>query len=552
MKRILYTLIALATTLTSGAQIERAAQSVFTLTTFSKDGTLIASCHGVFTGNGGEAITLWKPLVGADHATVIDAKGNERAVTAVTGANEIYDVARITVEGKTTAAPVAATASRQGDKVWLMHYSVQKPQTSQRNIQSVETFMDRYAYYLFSSTVSENMAGCPFVNAKGEVIGLLQTDATGEKISATDASFINSLTVANGLAVASPTLKQTGIPTAYPADHDQAAVMLALAADQGDSLKYQRYIDAFITHFPTATEGYTARATSQMEQGRAAEADATMRQALTRVEKKDETHSAYARLIYQKQFMQGTDSFPQWTLDRALEEATAAYTANPQPLYKHQQGQILYTKNEFQQAYDIFMALTETNLRSGDLYYEAAQCKSQLKAPHSEVMALLDSAIAASPQPLGALGAPYVLARGTAHFDAGEYKLAVQDFNQYDSLMLGRPISSDFYHTRYQAEMQIRQYQQALNDISRAILMQRDSPTLWAEKASLHLRFNQTEDAMKSAAICTQIAPEYADGYILLGVASMVAGKKEEGTKALLRAKELGDPRADEYLKKYK
>ena len=100
--------------------------------------------------------------------------------------------------------------------------------------------------------------------------------------------------------------------------------------------------------------------------------------------------------------------------------------------------------------------------------------------------------------------------------------------------------------------MQIRQYQQALNDIDRAILLKRDEPTLWAEKGSLHLRFNQLEKAIQAASICTEIAPEYADGYIILGLASMLSDKKEEGRKALLKAKELGDARADEYLEKYK
>ena len=198
------------------------------------------------------------------------------------------------------------------------------------------------------------------------------------------------------------------------------------------------------------------------------------------------------------------------------------------------------------------MELTKTPIRNGDLFYSAAQCKTQMKAPDAEIVALLDSATAVSPQPLNFVGAPYVLARATHYYNIGEYRKAVIDFNQYDSLMQGRPITSNFYYIRHKAEMEIHQYQQALNDMDRAILLQRDSPTLWAEKASLHLRFSQTDKAIRSAEICTQLAPEYADGYILLGVANMVAKNKEEGTKALMKAKELGDERADEYLKKYK
>ena len=133
-----------------------------------------------------------------------------------------------------------------------------------------------------------------------------------------------------------------------------------------------------------------------------------------------------------------------------------------------------------------------------------------------------------------------------------DFRKAVTDFNEYDSLMQGRPISSDFYYVRHKAELEIHQYQQAINDIDRAIILQRDSPTLWAEKAALHVRFNQADKALRSATICTKLAPEYADGYILLGIANMLSKNKAEGTKAFLKAKELGDPRADEYMKKYK
>src|SRR3712207_3152365 len=62
------------------AAVVKAAKAVFTLTTFKKDGSLLASSHGVFVGNNGEAITLWNPLKGADKAVIIDANGNKHNV----------------------------------------------------------------------------------------------------------------------------------------------------------------------------------------------------------------------------------------------------------------------------------------------------------------------------------------------------------------------------------------------------------------------------------------------------------------------------------------
>lgn len=552
MKKIIYIAFALLVATNCSAQIESAAKSVFSLTTFKKDGTLLASTHGVFVGDKGEAISSWKPFVGADSAVVIDAKGKQSVVSALIGANELYNVCKFKVDGNTQPASVATAASKKGEKVWILQYSVNKPLIDQRNVQSVEPFMEKYAYYLFSSNIDESADGCPVVNSKGQVIGVIQISKDGQQIVATDANFMNDMTVENGLAIANPVLRQSFIPIDFPKNHEQAAVMLTLTAEQRDTLMYNKYVKAFIQRFPGYVEGYNALANRQLAKADFSGVDTTIKTALEKVAKKEDVHSAYSRLIYNKVSNLPDSIYPSWNADKALEEANKAYDIDHQPLYVHQQALAYFVKKDYVTAYDKFMELTKTPIRNGDLFYSAAQCKTQMKAPDAEIVALLDSAIAVSPQPLNFVGAPYVLARATHYYNIGEYRKAVIDFNQYDSLMQGRPITSNFYYIRHKAEMEIHQYQQALNDMDRAILLQRDSPTLWAEKASLHLRFSQTDKAIRSAEICTQLAPEYADGYILLGVANMVAKNKEEGTKALMKAKELGDERADEYLKKYK
>jgi len=552
MKKIIYIAIALLIACNCNAQIERAAKSVFTLTTFKKDGSLLVSSHGVFVSSDGEAISSWTPFIGADHAIVIDALGNQMDVMSIIGTNELYDICKFRVSGKTKPATIANTPALKNEKVWIVGYSNKSPQIDQRNVQRTETFMNKYTYYIFSSNIPENSESCPLVNSKGEVIGLLQHSKTSEDVCATDIRYANDFTVKNGLSINEPVLKQTEIPVDLPNDKDQATVMLTLANEQKDSLKYVKYINAFINKFPSAIEGYNAQAENLTNANDFAGATATMESAINKVNKKDEAHSAYSHLIFQKEIYKNQIPYSSWNLDKALEEAKEAYKINPLPTYQHQQAQIIFSKGDYNLAYDMFISLTKTPIRNGEFFYEAAQCKTQLKAPHKEIMELLDSAIVASPQPLNQIGAPFVLARGTEYFNAGDYKNSVIDFNRYDSLMYGRPISSEFYYTREKAEMQIHQYQQALNDINRAVFLSRDQPTLWAEKASLHLRFNQLDDAIKSATICTQLAPGYADGYILLGVAQMSNKNKIEGEKALLKAKELGDARADQYLKKYK
>ena len=220
------------------------------------------------------------------------------------------------------------------------------------------------------------------------------------------------------------------------------------------------------------------------------------------------------------------------------------------PQYIYQQAQIYYAKQDYQKACDLFMQLTHTPLRSGELFYEASQCKRMLRAPITEALALLDSAVAVCPRPLNSIASTYLLARGATYQEMGQYRLAVKDYNTYDSIAQGPSRYRDFYYQRYQCELKIKQFQQALNDLARTILLNPEEPVYYAEMASLCLRVKRNEDAEQAALRCTEIATDYADGFLLLGIARQELGKPEEARKALLRAKELGDKRADEYLKR--
>ena len=100
--------------------------------------------------------------------------------------------------------------------------------------------------------------------------------------------------------------------------------------------------------------------------------------------------------------------------------------------------------------------------------------------------------------------------------------------------------------------MQLRQFQQALNDFAHAIVLNRAEPTYYAELAQLQLRVNQKEDAVVTADLGLRIAPNYPDLYLIKGLALVNDNKKNEGLAALNKAKELGDTRADDLIKKYK
>ena len=550
MKKILLFFTVFLLTLSVKSQpaaVRKTVKSVFTLTTFNKDGSLHASGHGIFVSADGQAVSTWTPFVGADHAVVIDADGKQYTVETIIGANELYDVCKFTINARTLPATLASSPA--SGTTYLMHGSNEKVEARPYNIGRVEKFMNRYNYYVFSQNAPENLTGSPFVNAQGQVIGLLQRSKKSGEAYATDARLAADLK-ANVFSLNDPVLRTCAIRTALPEQQDQALLTIMMTGETVDSLKRQAYIDDFISRFPKAVEGYSAKAMSYVDAGRYAEADKVMQTALERADKKDEAHAEYAKVILQKQRYHADKPFAPWSLDKALDEARKAEAINPLDIYRHQQAQIIYAQGRYQEALNSFLALTKSSIRGGELFYEAAQCKTMLKAPDTEVMALLDSAVAACPKPLSAIAAPYVLARGMALDTQGQYRLALKDYNLYDSLMQGRSLSADFYYLRYKCETRSRQYLQALNDIARAIITSPSEPTYYAEMASLSLRVRRNDDAEKAARRCTELAPDYADGHLLLGMALLELGRKEEARTALLKAKELGDKRADEYLAK--
>ena len=178
--------------------VSKAAKSVFTLKTFGADGSLIGSTNGFFVSEQGDAVSSFTPFSGAVRAVVIDASGKEMPVDYMLGANEMYDVAKFRVSGKKiqplTIASVNATT---GQEVWMLPYSVKKPEPLSGQLDKAETFQESYAYYTVKMQMPENTVGCPLFNADGEVIGLMQQPARlGDALSyAISARFVSEMKI---------------------------------------------------------------------------------------------------------------------------------------------------------------------------------------------------------------------------------------------------------------------------------------------------------------------------------------------------------------------
>ena len=531
---------------------KKAVNAVFTLKTFDKDGQLIGSTNGFFVNSNGEAVSSYLPFKGAQRAVIIDAQGKEWPVENIIGANDMYDVAKFKVDiKKPQALSIASDKAGQGTTVWLMPYAVKKqPVCKQGTVSAAEVFQEVYAYYTLDMQPDDQQTGSPVLNDEGEVIGILQptADAKAKQSYAVSAVFASTMQM-SGLGMNSPAMKATGITKALPEDIEQAHLALFMAASAMDSLQYVSFLERFIQKFPKNPDGYIYRARNLASALRFTEADQDMQQALKVADKKDDPHYQYANLIYQHRLLQSSNPYEPWTLERALQESKDAYTINPMPVYLQQQAQLLYAMQQYEDAFQLYQQLAQSEMRGADTFYAAAQCRLALKDMDGAI-AQLDSAVNIFSKPYLRAAAPYLMARGRLLDQAGKYRPAVNDYNEYEKLMTGQ-LTAEFYYLREQAEYAGHLYQQAIDDIKKATEMAPQESLYQAEKASVELRVGMTDDAIASAREAIRLAPEASDGHLLLGLGLCVKGQKQEGLQHLQKAKELGHEQAQSLIDKY-
>lgn len=536
----------------AGAQpkwAKKATKAVFTLKTFGDDGALIGSSTGFFINEQGVGVSSFAPFRGASRAVVVDASDTELPVVCILGANDTYDVAKFRVDAKKSQAlPLSAAPVAEGSQAWLLPFHEQK-KIPQGTVRKAETFQEQYTYYTLAMKMPEGSVGAPLLNEAGEVVALMQqpTTVTDTLNYAVSALFADSLKI-TGLSINDAAMRSTKVKKALPDDLAQAQLSLFVGSQSLDSVAYASLVDDFIAQFPNASDGYITRAQMATDAQRFADADSDMQQGLKMSDKKDEIHYSYSQLIYHKLLYMSAPYEP-WTLERALEEARLAYKTNPMPTYQHQEAYVLYSMKQYQEAAQVYEQLSQTNLRSAELFFEASRCQLQMGDTVRQ-LALLDSAVALYSRPYLREAAPYLMARAQARLDAGKYRDAVNDYNDYEELMKTQ-VNATFYYRRFQAEVGGRLFQQALNDIEQAIRMQPDSDLYLAEKASLQLRVGLYDDVIETGAQLIGLNAENSDGYLFTGVAQCLKGMKKEGVKNLQKAKELGDQQADALIEKY-
>lgn len=551
-KRILFIILAVLPLLTMAqpSWVKKATKSVFTLKTFAEDGSLIGSSNGFFTSANGDAVSNYTPFKGASRAVVIDASGKELPVISIVGVNDMYDVVKFRVNGKTQPLVISPVTTPVNSQVWLLPYHEIK-NVPAGIVRKSETFQGEYQYYTIAMTMPTNTVSTPLINQAGEVVGLMQQPATdNDTLSyAVSARFADSLKI-SGFGMNEATLQQTKIKKELPDDIKEAVLALYMASSRQDSASYVAMVKDFIIKFPHAADGYMYRAQIESSNNDFSAAEKDMEMAIKNSTQKDDTHYNYARMIYNKIIFQANVPYDNWSFDKALEEIRLANTLNPQPTYRQMEANILFGQKKYKEAYDIYTELLNTNLKGAEVYFSAARCKEMLK-DSTAMLSLLDSAMNCFTKPYLKEAAPYLWARAQARLQAKKYREAIADMNDYEELMMAN-INDNFYYLRHHAEVDGRLYQQALNDITRAIVMNPKETFYYAEKASLEIRVGLYDNAMATAKESLAIDPNDSDGYLFLGVAQCLKGNKKEGIPNLQKAKEMGNLQAEALIEKYK
>ena len=555
MKRIITILFAACVCCMASAQpdkwVKKASKAVFTLKTFNANDELIGSSNGFFITADGIAVSSYTPFRGASKAVIIDAMGKEYPVKSIIGANDTYDIAKFRVEASKCQTLRTAPAVGENTQLWLLPYNAKNGYScTAATVKSVQKVQNDYDYYTLEGNGSENTVGCPYLNAAGDVVGIKQQSSSDDNATqyAVGATFATGLKM-TGLSLNDAALKATSIKKDLPDELDQAILTLYLASTIGDANSFVGLVDDFIEKFPQAPDGYSYKAQIMAAKDNYPEADKYMKLAIENATDKAEAHYNYAKMMYQNLLYFHDSASHAWTYEQALEEAEQAVALDPQLAYVTQKAQLLFACKRYDDSYTTFQDAIAKGAHNAECFYGAARCKEQLNDTTAYI-ALLDSAVATFSQPYLKEAAPYIYARGQALAENGQYRLAVNDFNEYENLMISQ-INSEFYYIRSQVEVKGRLFQQALNDLDKAIDKDPSVLLYRSEKASLQIRVKLIDEAIETASECIRLFPDSSDGYLFLGLAQCLKGDKALGVVNLLKAKDRGDAQADTLIEKY-
>ena len=556
MKKIIFILTCLSTlgshlVAQNPKWFKKAAKAQISIVTMNEKGDMLQSGSGFFIGKDGTALADYQLFKQASKAKVVSGEGKEYEVEAIIGASSLYDLVkfRVKTDKDTPALTISDRMGVKHEHVYVLPYPPKENKMCVNDtLHDIQKFNEKYGYYTLGRPLDEKYLNSPVMDEEGEVLGMIQrkADASATTSYAVSVAYGNTLCT-DGMSSADNDLNAIHIRKALPADEADIRTFLFMTASRSDSATYSQYLNDYILQFPKSSEAYTQRADFYMAHGNYAAAEEDMKSALEVTEKKDETYYAFSKLLYELNLKPGYQVYKDWNLNHSLTLAEEAYKANPLPLYILQEGNTLYALKEYEKACEKYLSLRETNMRSAQIFLYAAQCKRMAKTDTLQILALQDSAVACFKKPYPKDAAPSLLERSNTLLELGRYREAIADLNEYEHLM-SNELTAYFYYRREQAEMQCRMFQQAVDDIDRAIRMEPKEPLYHAERAVVYYRLGEFEEALKSAQKSAELNPKFGDAYRLAGICQLRLNQREKGLSNLKKAIELGDESAQAIL----
>jgi tetratricopeptide (TPR) repeat protein len=538
---------------------EKAKKAVFSVITYDKENKIKGTGNGFYIDLQGTALSDYSLFENAQRAVVINADGKQLDVMRILGANSMYDIVKFQTpsEKKQVALTLANQPAKVGETVYLLPYSTQKATTLQTGkVTAVDSIGSQSFYYTLEMKTGEKMVSCPIMNANGEVLGMIQKNASDDSMEsyAIGATYGASLEI-SALSMNDGALKKIGIKKALPDTEEQALVFLYMSSEQMNKEEYFTVLNDFILQYPNSMEGYIRRANYYMADGNAANypsADEDLKKAIEVASNKEDAIYQVSKCIYSFLIsLNGKEGYSAWTFDRALELIQSAIQINAQPLHIQLEGDILFAQGKYAEAFLSYDKVNQSPLASAATFYSASKAKQLTEGSDiNEVLAIMDKAIEMLKKPYYGEAAPYFYERAELRANAGKHREAVMDYNTFFEAVHG-DVTALFYFQREQAEMQCRMYQQALNDINKAVEMAPEDADFWVEKGSVHLRVNQLDEAIVAFNKALSLNDKYAAAYRMLGYCQAMQKKNKEACANFAKAKELGDEVVDQLIEKY-
>ncbi len=546
-------------------------KSIMNIVAYDENQEMIHEGVGFVVSTDGMLISNYNLFKDAYSAVAIDSKGKKYEVERIHGADNIYGIVRFSINAeKTTPVKIAsATSVNRGAEAISIGLFKSKPNVVPAwTVEKKDLIDSQYGYYTLSGAFDKSQEGLGAFTSSGELIGIIQS-AVSNKSGVIDASMALSLSMAAIQSRnAALSLNSIHIKKALPDTAEESLVYLFFRSTTADDAEYMDLCDQHVQKFPDNAEGYFKRATPLIDLHRFDEADQCLEKYISLAADKPVAYSNTSQIIYSKLLFQPEPKYDKWSfdtslelIDKAIDGMSAQISAETDeekriPLEKQQneyiiqKAKILSAKGDHRSAIALYDGINQTRFRGPSIFMASSLEHGAAGDSLDVQIALIDSALAQFPTPLPADAAPYVLQRARLYEASQLYKQAVADFNTFLYLKNNK-VNHSFYYDRSLLETNARMYQQAIDDINMAISLAPDNASYYLEKSSICLRVSQIDESIEAARKCISLAPEVPDAYRMLGYALVQKGDKAEALRNLEKAKQLGDPNAQDIIDRY-